>query len=341
MSVTQNTTLHVGKAAFVLLMELGLDPLTVLKRAGLSPRLLDGDGSRVSLADYHRLLAALTDLADDPHLALKMGNADGIDYFDPAFFAAMCSPNMNVAVARMAEYKRRVSPFRFDIQTDAQSTTVAFRSVGHQPLHPTQSLTELVFLVNFIRRATRQHIVARSVGLPFDVPDRPAYEAHFGCSISVHETVSVSISAKDAELAFVTHNDEIWALFEPKLRRGVPPRGDVPVPTRERVAHCLNEFLPSGRASVHDVARELAMSKRTLQRRLSEEGTNWLEVLEEARQALAKHYLATTDFGASEVSFLIGFEDPNSFYRAFKRWEDTSPERWRMLRRRQHATDLL
>ena len=78
-----------------------------------------------------------------------------------------------------------------------------------------------------------------------------------------------------------------------------------------------------------EVARELALSKRTLQRRLADEGTTWLEVLNAAREGLAKHYLLQTDLGTTEVSFLLGFEDPNSLFRAFKRWENTSPENWR------------
>ncbi len=83
--------------------ELGRDEMTVLRRSGLTTRLFDGEGSRISLSEYHGLLEAVTREADDPLLALKLGDAAGIDYFDPAFFAAMCSPDMNVAVQRLAE----------------------------------------------------------------------------------------------------------------------------------------------------------------------------------------------------------------------------------------------
>ncbi|WP_159453113.1 AraC family transcriptional regulator [Pseudooctadecabacter jejudonensis] len=335
MSDPNNPKIHVGKAASVLIDELGIDPLTILKRADLPSGLLQGDGSRISLDAYYRLLTAVTDEADDPHLALKLGDASGIDYFDPAFFAAMCSPNMNVAAQRMADYKRRVSPFRLDVRTGDRDTTIVFRAAGGHALHPTQSLTEIVFLVNFMRRATRQRIVPNSVAFPFNPPDLAAYEAHFGCVILRKSAATVTVHAQDAALPFVTHNDEIWALFEPQLRRDSPISRKSPLTTRARVAHCLNEFLPSGRASVEDVARELAMSKRTLQRRLAEDGTTWLEALNDAREALAKHYLTTTDFGATQISFLLGFEDPNSFYRAFRRWEGASPEHWRNQTRMQ------
>jgi AraC-like DNA-binding protein len=92
-------------------------------------------------------------------------------------------------------------------------------------------------------------------------------------------------------------------------------------------------LLPSGRTQIDDVASELAVSRRSLQRRLSEEGTSWLDVLNAARMRLAQHYLTNTNLGTAEVSFLLGFEDPNSFFRAFRRWTDTTPEAWREAHR--------
>ncbi|WP_375281568.1 AraC family transcriptional regulator ligand-binding domain-containing protein [Pseudooctadecabacter sp.] len=316
--------------------ELGLDVETVVRRAGLSSGVLDGDGSSISLDEYYGLWASVTVAADDPLLALKLGDAAGIDYFDPAFFAAMCSQDMNMAVTRLADYKQRVSPFGYDVQIEDHATQIAFRGPANAPLHPTLALTEIVFLVNFARRATRHPVKPLSVSTPFDVTDRGSYEAHFGCPIRKADRRSVTFSAADAERPFVTHNDDIWDLFEPRLKRQVAQSDPQPT-VRTRVSHCLNAFLPSGRASVEEVALELAMSKRTLQRRLAEEGTNWLEVLSDARETLAKHYLATTEYGTAEVSFLLGYEDPNSFFRAFKRWENTSPESWRVRYKDQRA----
>ncbi len=328
MPTQQNLLVHVGKAANLVIAELGLNKLTVLRRAGLPAGLLDGEGSRVTVEEYHRLWSSVTDEAADPLLSLKLGDASGIDYFDPAFFAAMCSPNMNIAVHRLADYKRLVSPFRLHVRKSETATDITFACVNDGPVHPTMALTEIVFLVNFLRRATRQTIVPIKVVMPFEVADASAYADHLGCPITRSDQSQVTFAATDAVRPFVTHNDEIWDLFEPKLRRFGQPRGQA-LTTRARVAHCLNELLPSSRATAENVARELAMSKRTLQRRLAEEGTNWLEVLSEARQTLAKHYLRNTHYGAAEVSFLLGYEDPNSFYRAFRRWENTSPETWR------------
>ena len=99
--------------------------------------------------------------------------------------------------------------------------------------------------------------------------------------------------------------------------------------TSDRVEAALFELLPSGRTQMTDVAKELGIGVRTLQRRLAAEDTTWLAVLNQTRERLARHYLGTTTMSPAEVGFLLGFEDPNSLFRAFHRWTGTTPESWR------------
>ena len=77
------------------------------------------------------------------------------------------------------------------------------------------------------------------------------------------------------------------------------------------------------------MARELGLSDRTLQRRVDDDGTTFRKLLLEARQELAREYLNRPDIGVAEVAYLLGFEDSNSFYRAFRRWEGTTPAQLR------------
>jgi len=68
------------------------------------------------------------------------------------------------------------------------------------------------------------------------------------------------------------------------------------------------------------------MSTRTLQRRLSAEGTTFRRILNATRRALALHYISESDLSAGEISFLLGYEDTRSFYRAFHAWTDQTPQ---------------
>jgi len=117
----------------------------------------------------------------------------------------------------------------------------------------------------------------------------------------------------------------MWAIFEPELRKRLADlEGNATF--SERTQAVLLEGLPSGRFGMGDVARRLAVSSRTLQRRLRGEGTSFKAVVDTTRESLAKHYLGRTQLTGTEIAYLLGFEEPNSFFRAVQRWEGTTPE---------------
>jgi AraC-like DNA-binding protein len=84
------------------------------------------------------------------------------------------------------------------------------------------------------------------------------------------------------------------------------------------------------RPSIQAVAKDLCVSARTLQRRLEEEGTSYQQVLDGVRQDTARRLLTSTDLEPGEIAFLLGFEELNSFTRAFQGWEGATPVRWRV-----------
>jgi AraC-like DNA-binding protein len=77
------------------------------------------------------------------------------------------------------------------------------------------------------------------------------------------------------------------------------------------------------------VAKELGMSARTLQRRITEEKVTFRQLLNETRRELVRQYLADASNEIPEVAFLVGYDSVNSFYRAFRAWEGRTPAEWR------------
>mgnify|MGYP006204857391 CR=1 FL=1 len=98
---------------------------------------------------------------------------------------------------------------------------------------------------------------------------------------------------------------------------------------QEKVKAILLENLPAGFNRIEDVAEKLALSKRSLQRLLEEEQTNFQSILDSTRQSLAEHYLSRSSISPSEVSYLLGFQEVNSFARAFKKWTGETPNTFR------------
>ena len=93
----------------------------------------------------------------------------------------------------------------------------------------------------------------------------------------------------------------------------------------------LKRCLAGGRPELSAVARELAMSERTLQRRITEEGSTFRELVAQARQELWRRLLGDPASTIDEVAYLLGYQDTSSFYRAFRDGEGVTPNRWREL----------
>jgi AraC-like DNA-binding protein len=121
----------------------------------------------------------------------------------------------------------------------------------------------------------------------------------------------------------------MWKFFEPALRQRLPDL-DKHASTVERLRSALLEALPAGELSMSGVCRKLGVSKRTLQRRLQEEGSSFQQTLDALRNSLAHHYLHNSSLSSTEISFLLGFEGPNSFVRAFQAWTGSTPQAVRL-----------
>ncbi len=97
----------------------------------------------------------------------------------------------------------------------------------------------------------------------------------------------------------------------------------------EQVKGVLKRLLAGRRPGVEDVARELRLSSRTLQRRLTDAGATFQQLTQEARRELARHYLLHSSLELNQTAYLLGYEDAHSFFRAFHDWEGSPPGEWR------------
>lgn len=141
----------------------------------------------------------------------------------------------------------------------------------------------------------------------------------------------------DMERPFVTYNAELLAIVAPQLEAEL--REHLAQKTfGEQAKGVLKRLLAGQRPGIDDLGRELHLSTRTLQRRLTEQGITFQRLLEDARRELAHHYLLQSSLELNETAYLLGYEDANSFFRAFHHWEGTSPGQWRVLQRTSHPT---
>ena len=308
-----------------LLSDLGISPQNALRRANLPEDLLQQASVRLPPESYFRFWEAIEAETGDACFPLRLARTIRSESFLPPLFAALCSPDLFVAVQRIARFKALVAPMDLAVIEGRGTVAIEFTWPDGPPPPASLVLMELLFVVALARMGTREAI--RPVEVLTTRPPAPSdpYEQYLGLPIRRGGTHRVTFGASDAHRPFLTSNAAIWAVFEPELRQRLADLGAA-VTTAARVHAALLEGLPSGRCSMEAIAAKLLMSKRTLQRRLEGEGRNFQHILQETRQSLARHYLLKTTLPIAEISFLLGFDEPNSFYRAFKNWTGRTPD---------------
>ncbi len=314
----------------LLLNDIGLDVTNVLRRADLPEDLFSRPSASLSTAEYYRLWRALDEEADDPRLPIRIGGAISVEAFDAPIFAALCSPNLNIAARRLSRYKRLIGPMALHVDEGSTATKIEIEWLDKAEEPPPALIaTELVFFVQLARLATREHVRPLAVATPRLPEPADAYSEYFGQQVQIGPRNSVTFSAVDAARPFLTANEKMWEFFQPELRKRLSAL-DETATVADRVRGALLELLPAGSSSLKAVSKKLAVSTRTLQRRLRGEGRSFQLVLDATREELARHYLTSSRMSGSEISFLLGFEDPNSFFRAFHAWTGETPEQARL-----------
>lgn len=144
---------------------------------------------------------------------------------------------------------------------------------------------------------------------------------------------TVCFSNQDLLEPFISYNDAMWDYFEPELNRRLSDL-DVDDSISARVRSALIELLPGGVSGIDDVAEKLGISRRTLQRKLSEENTTFQKQLNSTREVLALHYIHHTDMTTNDIAYLLGYAELNSFLRTFSVWTGKSITEYKKAIRR-------
>jgi AraC-like DNA-binding protein len=317
------------------LEEMGVPPAAILRHAGLSMGFFHQEKMLVDTEEFFALWRSISEVSRDPLIGLKLGTEDRIERYDPISIAVLHSRSLRDAVERMSRYKQLTCPEKIQVNEQRQESTVQFKWVLAKESEPSV-LIDLCFarVVAIGRRGTGIGLRPIRIELERSSANADKYEKHFGCPVKFKAKHNRLIfKREDFDRPFVTHDPELLGILLPHLDAEL--RDQLSKQTiGEQVKGILKRLVAGQRPAIEDLARELNMSARTLQRRLSNDGVTFQQLLEQARRELAHHYLLHSSLGLTEAAYLLGFENSNSFFRAFHSWEGVSPARWRAV----HAT---
>lgn len=321
---------RVSSALFRRLDDLGISSREVLRRAGLPVSLLNGEKALVSTDELFALYRALFEASADPAVGLKLGTEDRMERYDPIAIAGLCTRSLRDGLERLARYKQLTCPEKIDVREGGEECSVRFSWLLAREIEP-PLLIDLCFawMVAIARRGTGQALHPKRIEFVRPAVNRDMYEAHFQCPILFGAPGNLLVFHKaDLDRPFVTYNADLLAMVAPQLEAELRDQLNHASIT-EQVKGVLKQLLSGQRPGLQEVARELRLSTRTLQRRLTEERVTFQSLVKEARRELARHYLLNSSLELNETAYLLGYEDANSFFRAFHHWEGKSPTEWR------------
>ena len=157
-----------------------------------------------------------------------------------------------------------------------------------------------------------------------------AHEGHFRCPVRFGSERDALLISRESMLAPNQLGDPgLVRFFDTHLDDEVS-KLDGDVTLEHRVRKKISRTLSQGIPTLSEIATQLGMSGRTLQRRLSDRGYSFQALVDESRRELAERLLRETSYPLAEVSFLTGFSEQSAFNRAFKRWAGQTPRSFRL-----------
>ncbi|QNK55730.1 AraC family transcriptional regulator [Paenibacillus sp. PAMC21692] len=310
--------------------QLGIQPGDIVRQAGLpQDEITDAE---VSVSHYYAIWQALAELAGNTAQAIiGLATAFETAKYPPSVLATYHARDFRDALNRMTKYKQLCPPENLTIHQEGDICRIELgwqQAIKSGP--PVLVGITLACLMELGRRGTGWHLTAKSVEFTEDMGDVEALEAYFGCRIRTgapHDRLTLRQS--DLDRPFLSYNEELLEILTPVLEHALDQRNTVRT-ISNAVKYIIKGMLSSGRPGMKAVAKELGMSERTLQRRLAQEATTFNVLLSQTRHEQALYYLADDMLEIKEVAYLVGYEDQNSFYRAFRGWEGVTPAYWRV-----------
>lgn len=324
------TRISIPAALWEGLRRLGIAPGAVMALGRLPIRLLR-DNVAVSTAQFFELWHGIAQASADPAVGLALACTLEGAVMPPAFLAAYHARDYRDALQRVARFKRLCAPEELTLAASGERVEVTLNWTETQGARVPPALVDasMAALLELGRRGTGVPIAPLRVELARPSGDLVTYERYYGCPVHfAARRDCLVLHPADLDRPFASYNGELLEMLAPVLEARLAKHA-ASVSLSEQVQWVLRRRLTAGRPDVRSVASELALSERSLQRRLTEEGESFQGLLSQTRHQRALEYLAQPELAIVDVGYLLGYEDQNSFFRAFRQWEAQTPTDWR------------
>jgi AraC-like DNA-binding protein len=321
----------------------GLDVSALFAEAGLSIAQLQSPDCRWPTEEASRLWALAAERSGNPDIALSNPHLPRPDQYGVVGYVMMSSPDLQAGLMRLIRYLRVVSDAAvITLEPGTGGRWVKLDLFGGESRIPRQRydyglLTLLTFCRWMLGRPLRPLISVFSHPAPISIA---AYQEAFNSPLQFDAKFNAFlVSDEDLACKLPTAIPELAELHEKIAGQALLKFEKTGTTLRAREA--IVRHLQDGTPLRSKVASEINLSDHTFQRRLTQEGTSFTELVDDTRQELAQHYLTDVRMTFSEIAYLLGYADQSTFFRASHRWFGEPPGEYRARVLREHDRIVL
>ena len=305
--------------------KLGINVELILREAGIPPRVVSNEKYQLSLDQYKSVLDAFDKEIDTKEI-VEFSKLESNVMFVPEFYAGLCASDGLKCINRISKFKKIIAPVNMVIESNDEITSISYIYSDGDRLPGTMLLNAFISILSIIRQGTGVNSIK-----PISIYTNQEYPInaieYLGITPEISSESKIVFSNKDLKRPFITENNNMWEYLESELNQRLREL-EFDKSFSAVVRKALFELIPGGVSNQEEIAFELGMSKRTLQRRLNEEGTTFNEQLNHTRELLVRNYIKS-GMSLDEIAFLVNYLDAKSLSRAFKTWTGMSVTEFR------------
>jgi len=317
-----------------LVEEYGISPLTMLKKAGIDPELLNQPKATITYEQDAAFVSALLNEIKDPEIGFKAGQQFRLSAFGNMGLAAASSSTVEDAIQFFLKYIK-LSYTHFD---------VTFRKVDDKAILRFSDLHQLDELkrfyierdFSFVLISTRdmfprsfENQSFKAIKFDFEQPvSGMDYERLYECPVSFSQPYNeilfdITYLNRDLPQANPLTRQILEEQCETQKVEIVGPEGYV-----HKIQQAIKEY-DEAIPSLNEIAAKFHTTSRTIRRKLSAEGVSFQELVNNELRKEAIHYLENTEYSVEKIAQLLGYSESASFIHAFKRWTGKAPRAYR------------
>jgi len=321
-----------SRLAIARLKNAGVPVEPLLRRAGLTPEVIADPEERLSVRSQITLLDQAAVALKDDSLGFTLARD-----FDPReigllYYVMASSLTLGDALKRAARYSQITNEALVVRYVEGNKFIIRLH-YSCVPRHMDRHQTEFFMFaaLRLCRVLTGQNIVPQHFWITHHRSGTSSEMARFvGTAVEFGATADeFALNANARELPLIHADPYLNNLLLKYCEAAATDRRTNVSQLRTRVEDVISAMLPHGRVAVDNVARNLGMSKRTLSRKLMDEGLNFTEILQQLRRGLAVRYLDDRKLHVSKIAWLLGFNEVSAFTHTFKRWTGKTPSQMR------------